>query len=427
MAAMPRLRIPLILLCTVALAACGSHATANPSLAPGQTQSAATDATDAPDAGATDTPDAGPTDDGIDELPSIDPNATFLDVPSLEVQLDQASSAQFAGVFAAADEDINPDGQSFYEAEQVDVLVDDPTPGHDPIALASSPDGPEFFIGPAAAVLVARDRGADLVNIAQIFQRSGMRIVALASSGITSVAQLKGKRLLVLDHGRDADATIALQASGLDPKKDVRLSHEDFDPDLLASGAVNAAQVSIQDEYAQLLETVNPKTDQLYDPAALTLIDLSTPALATLQDGIYARASWLAQPGNEDVAVRFLRATLRGWIYCRDHFEDCAQLVSDTSSATAPTQHQRWVLNESEALIWPSAAGIGALDTSAWDHTAQAALGAGLLKAAPSADAARSDLLQQALSGLSDLDTKGAAFAKANVRITPGGEDPQTP
>ena len=58
-----------------------------------------------------------------------------------------------------------------------------------------------------------------------------------------------------------------------------------------------------------------------------------------LQDALFARASWLAQPGNEDVAIRFLRASFKGWIYCRDQPEDCVQYTLD-AGATLGAGHQ---------------------------------------------------------------------------------------
>ena len=38
-----------------------------------------------------------------------------------------------------------------------------------------------------------------------------------------------------------------------------------------------------------------------------------------LQDAIFARKAWLDEGNNRDIAVRFVRASLKGWIYCRDN------------------------------------------------------------------------------------------------------------
>ena len=51
-----------------------------------------------------------------------------------------------------------------------------------------------------------------------------------------------------------------------------------------------------------------------------------------LQDAIFARASWLAEEGNEDIATRFLAGTFQGWAYCRDNPEECVQFTVDAGS-----------------------------------------------------------------------------------------------
>ena len=46
---------------------------------------------------------------------------------------------------------------------------------------------------------------------------------------------------------------------------------------------------------------------------------------------------------------------------------------------------------------------------------------AGIITAAPPAEAYRTDLAEAALAELADVDTKGASFVKGTVEVTPGG------
>ena len=48
-------------------------------------------------------------------------------------------------------------------------------------------------------------------------------------------------------------------------------------------------------------------------------------------------------------------------------------------------------------------------------------VGAGIIPAAPPAEAYRTDLAEAALAELADADTKGEAFVKGTVEVTPGG------
>jgi NitT/TauT family transport system substrate-binding protein len=151
------------------------------------------------------------------------------------------------------------------------------------------------------------------------------------------------------------------------------------------------------------------------------VIDFNEVGTAMLQDAVWTTGAWLGQEGNDDVATRFLRASFRGWIFCRDNFDACVQHVLN-AGPTLGEGHMRWQLNEVNALIWPSPNGIGMMDTALWDQTVRVAMEGEVLTAEPAAEAYRTDLAEQALEGLSDLDTTGADFEKIEVEVTAGGE-----
>jgi NitT/TauT family transport system substrate-binding protein len=113
-------------------------------------------------------------------------------------------------------------------------------------------------------------------------------------------------------------------------------------------------------------------------------------------------------------------ASFKGWIYCRDNAQKCVDIVLKAGSKLGPS-HQAWQLNEINALIWPSPAGIGQVDSAAWKQTATIATTYGILKAAPSDAAFRTDLAKKALDQLGSIDTKGAGFTKQTVALKEGG------
>lgn len=82
----------------------------------------------------------------------------------------------------------------------------------------------------------------------------------------------------------------------------------------------------------------------------------------------------------------------------------------------------RWMLNEINALIWPSPNGIGVMDDDLYQQTVDIAVEFGVISQAPDDAAVRTDLAQSAVSALSDLDTTGSDFAKQDIEVTPGGE-----
>ena len=163
--------------------------------------------------------------------------------------------------------------------------------------------------------------------------------------------------------GNEHELFVALRAAGINPENpdDITIVQQGFDMSLLLNGEVDAAQAMTYNEYAQVLEALNPDTGELYQPEDLTVIDFNEVGSAMLPDHIFAARGWLEQAGNADSAIAFLRASFRGWIYCRDNPDECLKIVLERGP-TLGESHQRWQLNEINKLIWPSPAGIGIMD-----------------------------------------------------------------
>ena len=345
---------------------------------------------------------------------STEPSASApAELTKVSLQLQWAPQAQFAGYFAAKD-------QGYFEAAGLDVTILDGGPTVVPQQVGSAPDGPEFTISWVPKVLEAREAGSDLVNIAQIFQRSGTLSVSWKDSNITKPADFKGKKIGVWDFGNEFEVTAGAKKAGLEQGTDYEKVIQPFDMTLLLSKQIDVAEAMIYNEYAQVLEATNAETGELYQPTDLNVINWNDEGVAMLQDALFARAAWLAEAGNEDVAKAFLKASFQGWVYCRENPDDCIQSTVDAGSQL-PAGHQRWMMNEINPLIWPSPAGIGMMDTALWQQTVDVSLGAGVIKAAPPAEAYRTDLAEAALAELADADTKGESFTKGTVEVTAGG------
>ena len=334
---------------------------------------------------------------------------------AVRLQLQWAPQAQFAGYFAAI-------GEGYFTEEGLDVTIVDGGPEVIPQVAGSAADGPEFTISWVPKVLEARvgNPPSDLVNIAQIFQRSGTLSVSWKDSNITSPSDFAGKKVGVWDFGNEFEVTAAAKQAGLEAGTDFEKVIQPFDMTLLLSREIDVAEAMIYNEYAQVLEAKNPETGELYSPDDLNVINYNDEGTAMLQDALFARAAWLAEEGNEDVAVRFLKAAFKGWIFCRDNAEQCIQYTVDQGS-TLGAGHQAWMMNEINPLIWPSPNGIGMMDQALWDQTVQVSLDAGIIPEAPAEGAFRTDLAQQALDALGDADAKGTGFTKGTVEVTEGG------
>jgi len=339
---------------------------------------------------------------------------TPAELTPVRVQLQWVAQSQFAGYYAAL-------AEGYYEEEGLDVTILEGAPDIVPQQVCVN-GGAEFCIAWVPKVLESNEAGANLVNVAQIFQRSGTMEVSFKETGINSVEDLRGKRVGVWDFGNEHEVFAALRAAGIDPENpdDVTIQIQPFDMTLLLTGEIDAAEAMIYNEYAMVLESVNPATGQLYTADDLNVINFNDVGTAMLQDALWSTQDWLAQEGSEDIAERFLRATFRGWMFCRDNLDACVAHVLD-AGPTLGESHMRWMMNEVNGLIWPSPNGIGVMDPALFDQTVRVAIEGGVITAEPADGAYRTDLAEAALAGI-EGDTTGEGFAKIEVELVAGGE-----
>jgi NitT/TauT family transport system substrate-binding protein len=332
----------------------------------------------------------------------------------VKLQLQWVTQAQFAGYYAALD-------QGYYKDAGLDLEILIGGPQVNNVQVVAS-GGADLGVAWLPNMLRSREGGTDLVAISQIFARSGTRMVSFKDKNITSPADMHGKKIGSWLGGNEPELFAALTKAGFDPSTE-NIIQQNFDMSGLLSGDLDVAQAMIYNEYAQVLEAKNPATGNLYTPADFNVIDFNDPSVGTamLQDQVFASAAWLAKAGNADIATKFLTATYRGWIYCRDNAQKCVDIVLAKGSQLGAS-HQAWQMNEINALIWPSTNGIGQFDQAAYDQTVQIATTYKVLTAAPSADATRSDLAAAAYAALpSGTDGKGASWTKATVTLKEGG------
>ena len=217
---------------------------------------------------------------------------------------------------------------------------------------------------------------SDLVNIAQIFQRSGTLSVSWKESNITQPARLQGQegrrvglRQRVRGHGRGHQGR---------PGRRDRL-HEghpaDFDMSLLLTKRDRCRR-------GDDLQRVRPGP-RGQEPRDRRAVQADRPQRHQLQrrraprcsrTRSSPRASWLPRPGNEDIATRFLKASFQGWIYCRDQSGRLRPVHGQRRARTLGAGHQAWMMNEINPLIWPSPNGIGIMDPAEWQQTVDVAL-----------------------------------------------------
>ncbi len=361
--------------------------------------------------------------------PAPDPNdgGDFEPLTSVRLQLQWLPQAQFAGYYVALD-------QGYFEEEGFDDVEIIPSGGDIVPQDALVAGDVDFAIAWVPKVLGTLEAtGVELTDIAQVFQKSGTLQVSWKGDGITSPADFEGKRIGSWGFGNEWEIFAAMAAEGLDATS-VSITTQDFSMNALLDRDVDAAQAMTYNEWAQILEVVNPETGELYQPEDFDVVSYEDTAGAMLQDAIWADTARLdSDPAYADAAVRFLKAITKGWIFARDNPEEAADITYNAAinaEAAFPVGpvHQLWQMNEINKLIW-AGGDFGLVDQAAWDKTVAGALsainqdGLPLITAEPTDSAFSNEYIEQALAELEEEGiTVDGAYSPIEVTLTEGGQ-----
>src|ERR671931_898778 len=327
------------------------------------------------------------------------------------LQLKWVTQAQFAGYYAAA-------AKGYYKQAGLDVKLKLGGPDISPEQVVLGGQA-QFGINWYPSLLAQRDTGNNLVNIAQVYARSGTTEVTWKSEGINTFKKMKGKKFGVWILGNEFEQEAALVKAGLDPQKDVTLVKQNFDVVPFLKHEIDATSAMTYNELAQILEAKNPQTGKLYTLKDLNVFKMSKLGTGMLQDLIFVKGSWIKDKKHQATAVKFVQASLKGWIYCRDHWKDCVNITLSKGTALQRT-HQTWQMNEINALIWPNKLGIGVMDPASFKNTANIAYKFKVIKNPASRAAYRTDIAKKAVAALKrqGVDVYGKNWKKRTVKLT---------
>jgi len=333
------------------------------------------------------------------------------------LQLKWVTQAQFAGYYAAA-------AKGYYRQAGLDVKIKVGGPDIVPEQVVAGGQA-EFGLDWLPSLMSARDQGTKLINIAQVFSRSGMTELTWKDTGIDTIAKMKGKKVGNWLFGNEFELFAALSRAGMDPahNKGVTIVKQPFDMNLFMKRQIDAASAMTYNELAQVLETKNPKTGKLTKLGELNVIKMENIGTGMYEDGLFTTESWIKSKSHQAIAKKFLTASFRGWIYCRDHSQDCVRFVL-AKGPTLLKGHQTWQMNEINALVWPAPKGIGIMDAKVFARSAKTTTKFNHLKKLPGHEAYRDDLAKAAVAQLKKqgVDVNGRSWKKATVKITPGGK-----
>ncbi len=257
--------------------------------------------------------------------------------------------------------------KGYFREEGLEVTIDYSMENDNTVLVGA--DELQFAVVSGEQVLLARAQGLPVVYVACWYRDFPVGVAALASEGIQSPADLRGKKIgTPVLSGASYIGLQALLASGGLSEQDVTLDVIGFtQAEALAGGREQAAVVYVTNEPIQL-------RSQGYEVDVLRVADY----LRLVSNGLITNEKTLAE--NPDLVRRMVRGMLRGiqdaaadpegaYEISKKYVENLAQADRQTQMAVLETSIELY-----QREPW------GASDPQAWENMQQVLLDIGLLK-----------------------------------------------
>jgi NitT/TauT family transport system substrate-binding protein len=284
----------------------------------------------------------------------------------LTLQLKWVTQAQFAGYFVAKD-------KGFYDEVGLDVTIKPGGPDINPSQVIAG-GGADVVVDWMPSALATREKGVPLVNIAQVFQKSGMMLTCRNDSGVTSPDKFADKTLGVWFGGNEYPFLNWMNKLGL--KTDgsaggVKVLKQGFNVDPLLQKQADCISTMTYNEYWQVI-------DAGMNPDKLTTFKYEDQGVATLEDGLYTLEKTLEDPAMVDKLAKFLKASMKGWDYAVANPDEAAMITLENDETGAQTEkHQKRMMGEIAKLVGTNPKGTGYLDEAAFNRTVDTLMGGG--------------------------------------------------
>ena len=279
------------------------------------------------------------------------------------IQLKWVTQAQFAGYYVALE-------NGYYTDEDLDVTIKPGGPDIAPPQVIAG-GGADVIIEWMPAALAAREKGLPLVNVAQVFDRSGMMLTCRKDTGITNPkSDFPGRTLGVWFFGNEYPFLSWMSKLGIPIEggdNGVNVLKQGFNVDPILQRQADCISTMTYNEYWQVVDAGIPASE-------LVVFPYEDQGVATLEDGLYALESQLEDAEYVDKLARFVKASIKGWEWARNNPDQAADIVLEHDETGAQTEkHQRRMMREIAKLLGATGK-LGVLDPADYNRTVQVLL-----------------------------------------------------
>ncbi|MCF6310732.1 MAG: ABC transporter substrate-binding protein [Sulfurimonas sp.] len=161
------------------------------------------------------------------------------------LQLSWLHQFQFAGYYVAKE-------FGLYKEAGIDIEINEFNHGVDISSIIEKKEA-DFTIG-RSSLLIDKANGKDVVALGAIFQNSPLMLMTRDDTGMNTVADLKGKKIMLTDDAKGTASIMAmLFANGLS-KKDIQVIPHSFNLDDLIDKNTDAMGCYISNEPIQMAD-----------------------------------------------------------------------------------------------------------------------------------------------------------------------------
>lgn len=225
----------------------------------------------------------------------------------VSIQLQWLDQFQFAGYYIAKE-------KGFYKNAGLDVTIKPFVKGGTPVADIVATGEAEYGTGPSS-LLVDYHKGKPVVALSVIFQDSPLILLTLDNTGITSPADLKGRKIMVNEAQAQSISLFSFFHMNDIPSSNLQLQSHSMDLQDLIDKKTDAMASYISNEPFRMKE--RGLGYRIFHP--------KTYGLSFYGDILFASQNEV--DNHPERAAAFVQASLQGWSYAFAHIEETARLI----------------------------------------------------------------------------------------------------
>ncbi|MGE6122711.1 ABC transporter substrate-binding protein [Aeromonas media] len=273
------------------------------------------------------------------------------------LQLRWLHQPQFVGYHMAK-------AKGFYAEAGLDVEIRPGGKGISPVQEVLSGRA-DFGVG-NTEVLTGYANGEPLLALASVYQHSPSIFLARRDSGILTVADMRGKRIMMFPGHQDAELLATLYYQGLHERQLIPVPTS-VNIDDLITGKIDIFNAYLSNEPFYLEEhgvsvsVINPRN---YG------IDFYSDILFTTQN---------EERTNPERVAKFRAASLKGWRYALAHPTEAIDLLRKEYAVNRSQAHMEYELQMSKEMIQPLYVEIGYMNPDRFAHIMQQLVEIGLV------------------------------------------------